>query len=308
MTDLECAQIPTGAAWPKITLVTPSFNQGRFLEETIRSAILQNYPNLEYIIMDGGSSDNSVEIIRRYEPWISFWSSELDDGQSAAINAGFSRATGTVGGWINSDDVLLPGTLYRVARAFLNSQDATCVIGSSEYRSEDGNAVLYVADKIPRSRAELFRCFEGVFVPQPSCFFSIEAFCNVGGVLATFHFAMDLDLWFKLFKVAPPIILEDKLSWMRGHGSSKTFSHQDEMIREIEKVFDVNGAGWRESSPSVPKLIQLRKAENAIVFANGARSRGKRIAACKHVLAAVWHMPRIALTRPWVRALVNLVS
>jgi cellulose synthase/poly-beta-1,6-N-acetylglucosamine synthase-like glycosyltransferase len=90
--------------WPKISIVTPSYNQGRFIEETIRSVLLQGYPNLEYIIIDGGSTDNSVEIINKYEPWLTYWVSEPDRGQSHGINKGFEKATCEVFGWLNSDD------------------------------------------------------------------------------------------------------------------------------------------------------------------------------------------------------------
>ena len=106
--------------WPRITIVTPTYNQGQFIEETIRSILLQNYPNLEYIIMDGGSTDDTVEIIKKYEPWISYWVSEKDKGQSDAINKGSARATGEIFNWINSDDCLTKGALKLVAGRFLD--------------------------------------------------------------------------------------------------------------------------------------------------------------------------------------------
>lgn len=104
--------------WPKISIVTPSYNQGHFIEETIRSILLQNYPNLEYIIMDGGSNDNTVEIIKKYEPWITLWVSEKDKGQANAINKGVDQCTGEIFNWINSDDYLAPDTLLHVANTF----------------------------------------------------------------------------------------------------------------------------------------------------------------------------------------------
>src|SRR5262245_21335405 len=109
------ATLPDGAAWPRITIVTPSYNQAPFLEETIRSVLLQGYPNLEYIIIDGGSSDGSVELMRRYEPWLAYWVSEPDGGQSEAINKGWCSATGTVTTWLSSDDIYTPGALKAVA-------------------------------------------------------------------------------------------------------------------------------------------------------------------------------------------------
>src|SRR5688500_5578389 len=103
---------------PRITIVTPSYNQGRFLEQTIRSVLDQGYPNLEYIIVDGASTDDSVQIIRRYEKHLAWWVSEKDKGQSDALNKGFNRATGDLFGFINSDDYLYPGSLDAVARAY----------------------------------------------------------------------------------------------------------------------------------------------------------------------------------------------
>src|SRR6266511_1227657 len=104
-----------GQDWPRITVITPSYNQGKFIEETIRSILLQGYPDLEYLIIDGGSTDNTVEIIRKYERWLGFWTSEPDRGQSHAINKGLSRATGSLWGWINSDDLLLPDSIGSIA-------------------------------------------------------------------------------------------------------------------------------------------------------------------------------------------------
>jgi glycosyltransferase involved in cell wall biosynthesis len=121
---------PDGAPWPRVTVVTPSFNQARFLEETIRSVLLQGYPHLEYIVLDGGSRDESVDILRRYEPFLSYWTSEKDAGQSDAINKGFRRATGDWIGWQNSDDFYAPGALAQLARTVGAHPAASVIYGS----------------------------------------------------------------------------------------------------------------------------------------------------------------------------------
>src|SRR5579862_8824120 len=108
--------------WPRITVVTPSFQQGRFLEETIRSVLGQGYPNLDYIVIDGGSTDQSVEIIQKYAAQLSYWVSEPDHGQANAVNKGFQRSTGEILGWLNSDDLLLPGALFTIGRAFARNK------------------------------------------------------------------------------------------------------------------------------------------------------------------------------------------
>lgn len=131
---------PVGHTWPRITIVTPSYNQGSFIEETIRSVLLQGYPNLEYIIIDGGSSDDSVALVSRYSEWLSFWVSEPDNGQAAAINKGFKKASGDIWQWINSDDRLAPGALFRVAHLYM-TQPATIIAGACENFWPDGQKI-----------------------------------------------------------------------------------------------------------------------------------------------------------------------
>src|SRR5262245_16909311 len=119
---IETLKLPSvssdGLPWPSISIVTPSYNQGQFIEETIRSVLLQGYPNLEYIIIDGGSKDQTVDIIHKYEPWLTYWVSRKDRGQAHAINDGLRRASGTIFNWINSDDVLAPNALATIALLF----------------------------------------------------------------------------------------------------------------------------------------------------------------------------------------------
>jgi FkbM family methyltransferase len=130
--------MPNGQPWPKISIVTPSYNQAQFLEETIRSVLLQGYPNLEYMVIDGGSADGSVDIIRKYEQWLTYWVSEKDNGQSDAINKGLRRIGGEIFNWINSDDTLLPGALAVVGEWFAQHPKAQVGYGSFRYVKADG--------------------------------------------------------------------------------------------------------------------------------------------------------------------------
>ena len=130
--------MPDGSFWPKISIVTPSYNQGQYLEETIRSVLLQGYPNLEYLIIDGGSTDNSVEIIHKYEPWLHYWISEPDNGQSEAINKGFSKATGDILNFINSDDFLHPRAFEVIAFAYKKGNTTGGYVGGCQRINEEG--------------------------------------------------------------------------------------------------------------------------------------------------------------------------
>jgi glycosyltransferase involved in cell wall biosynthesis len=131
-----------GRDWPRITVVTPSFQQSAYLEECIRSVLMQGYPNLEYIVIDGGSTDGSVEILKKYEAYLSYWQSEKDAGQGDAINQGFDRSTGDILGWINSDDLMLPGALFAVGRTFMLS-NSEIVYGDALNAFEDDRTLQY---------------------------------------------------------------------------------------------------------------------------------------------------------------------
>jgi cellulose synthase/poly-beta-1,6-N-acetylglucosamine synthase-like glycosyltransferase len=132
-TTAALGSLGAGQSLPKITVITPSFNQGRFIEETIRSVLLQHYPNLEYLIYDAGSSDGSVEAIRKYEPWLTFWVSEQDRGQAHAINKGLARASGEIVAWLNSDDTYRPGALAAAAAAATRHPDAAVVYADANW-------------------------------------------------------------------------------------------------------------------------------------------------------------------------------
>lgn len=138
-------KMPDGSEWPRITIVTPNYNYGHFLEETIRSILLQGYPNLEYIIMDGGSADNSIEIIRKYEPWLTYWESKPDRGQPHAINKGLEIATGEIFNWINSDDILSEAVLFHIAT---NIRNYDAFAGAVRDYDEQGNQEVVIQQNL----------------------------------------------------------------------------------------------------------------------------------------------------------------
>ena len=153
--------------WPRISIVTPSYNQGQFLEATIRSVLLQGYPDLEYIIIDGGSKDGSVDVIRKYEKWLRAWVSEKSDGQADAVRKGFDRATEDIAAYLNSDDMYLPGALRRVAARF-GQEPAPDVVYGNLYRIDEFDGVFEEHRQTPFMQWG-FLC-GGFFLHQPSTF------------------------------------------------------------------------------------------------------------------------------------------
>ena len=216
---------PDGTAWPRISIVTPSYNQGQFIEETIRSVLLQGYPNLEYIIIDGGSTDDSVEIIRKYERHLAYWVSEKDRGQSHAINKGLSNITGEIWAYINSDDVYTKGTFARVAEVF-GSTSADWVTGDAAYVTEDGRYVRMLKCQEVWDLADIFETL--VVAPvqvsvQPSNFMSRRLLLEREPFDETLHYCMDMDLQLRLLLSGfKPNVLKDVLCHARLHEASKT--------------------------------------------------------------------------------------
>lgn len=197
----ETAPLPDtmsdGQPWPRVTIVTPSYNQAQFVEEAIRSVLLQGYPNLEYTVIDGGSTDGSVEIIKKYEKWLTYWVSEPDRGQSHAINKGFEKASGVIYGWLNSDDYLLKDALKSVARAYLASPESGAWCGSSLYVDVNGKKTG-VREPPPQLDAETIAAWNENSFAQPATFFSRRAWQQCAPLDENLHYGMDLDLWIRI--------------------------------------------------------------------------------------------------------------
>jgi glycosyltransferase involved in cell wall biosynthesis len=189
--------MPDGAPWPKVSIVTPSLNQGRFIEETIRSVLLQGYPNLELIIVDGGSTDGTIDIIRKYESWITHWVSEPDTGQSDAINKGWKRSSGDILAWINSDDTFCPETIWTVAEMFVQDSEIVLVSGAGNVVDMRGEIVSPPSPPPDMNPYRMIRQCKGVPV-QPSVFFKRRVLKDVGFLDTRLHFVMDWDFWIRI--------------------------------------------------------------------------------------------------------------
>ncbi len=216
--------------WPRITVVTPSFNQGEFLEEAILSVLNQNYPNLEYFIIDGGSTDNSVNIVKKYSDKISWWVSEKDAGQSDAICKGFERANGDLIGWLNSDDVYFPGALMDIARAYVKNQTASLYLGAIATGDKNGRIRQC---SVPSKPLPIFISFGLVAFGQPSTFFNAGLYRKVGGLNKGLYMRMDGDLIYRLLSHYPRAVVVNKMiAFFRWHETSKSTVSVDRYLKE----------------------------------------------------------------------------
>ncbi|MCI0574963.1 MAG: glycosyltransferase [Chloroflexi bacterium] len=207
-------QMPDGSPWPRISVVTPNYNYAHFVEETIRSVLLQGYPNLEYIVIDGGSNDGSVEIVRRYESWLTCWLSESDKGQSQAINKGFAQASGELWGWLNSDDVYYPGALAVVAQ-MLAQHSRTMLVGAATL-TDDPHQLAGREDRRQPDWEEM--AYDGRTFPQPSTFWTADLWELSGPLAQDLHYAMDFELWLRMRPYASNVFFTDALlSYERLH-------------------------------------------------------------------------------------------
>jgi glycosyltransferase involved in cell wall biosynthesis len=220
--------------WPKITIVTPSYNQARFLEATLRSIHDQGYPNLEHIVIDGGSTDGSVEILRRFEDKLAYWVSEPDRGQTDALIKGFSRATGEILAWLNSDDLYEPHTLWEVADFFSRHPEVQFVYGDALWIDTEGR-VLKPKKEIAFSR--FIWLYDHNYIPQPSSFWRREIYEAVGGLDPRFDLAMDADLWIRFAEKTKLVHVRRVWSRMRLYPEQKNqrlraiSDQEDEIIR-----------------------------------------------------------------------------
>ncbi|MFC1868225.1 glycosyltransferase family 2 protein [Thermodesulfobacteriota bacterium] len=244
---------------PKISIVTPSYNQGEFIEATIRSVLDQNYPNLEYIVMDGGSTDGSVDIIKKYANRLTHWESHPDKGQADAIYRGFERATGEILGWVNSDDLLISGCLDKTRRYFATHPEEEWVVGGTILIDRKGGYV-------PNSRGNP-RCnlggrikfhrllFSGCGFNQPASFWRRETFFDVGGFDRSLRFCFDYDLYFRLAQRRPSGNIRDFLACFRKHPASKSNTIQN--IRDAENELLRHKYGRYQKSELYRKSVAM---------------------------------------------------
>jgi ADP-heptose:LPS heptosyltransferase/polysaccharide pyruvyl transferase WcaK-like protein len=233
---------------PKITIVTPSYNQGQFLEECIDSVLSQNYPNLEYIIMDGGSTDNSVEIIQKYEKYLTYWQSRPDGGHYPALDEGFKKSTGSIMAWINSDDKYHKNAFYIAAYVFLMHDPIEWIMGRPTNWNEDGNLRDICAD-VPLWNRQMYlnRQYRDPTIQQESVFWRRSLWEKAGGYIEKkWELAGDLELWRRFFRHAGLTTVNALMGGFRNQPDQKTKKHLDEYFQEAESIIDEEAASFAQ--------------------------------------------------------------
>jgi glycosyltransferase involved in cell wall biosynthesis len=219
---------------PLVSILTPSFNQARFLEETILSVLAQDYPNLEYLIVDGGSTDGSGEIIQRYTGRIAWWVSEQDEGQTDAINKGFAHAKGEILAWLNSDDTYLPGAVSAAVKSLEAHPEAALVYADANLVDEQNLTI----GQFPAKQTDLKHLLCGsVHIPQQTTFFRASYWQQVAPLDPSFQFAMDYDLWVRLAKLAPLVYIPGLWANFRLHGEGKSLTMDERCYPEMLRVY-----------------------------------------------------------------------
>lgn len=252
---------------PLVSIVTPSYNQGAFIEDAIRSVLNQDYARIEYIVADGGSTDGTLSILRKYEDRLT-WFSEPDKGQSDAINKGFQRSHGEILAWLNSDDTYLPGAVRTAAHYLAVDPEVAMVYGDCNMVDEQGQVVgqsIWVED------FDLRRLVEDLdYIYQPTTFFRRQAFEGVGMLDIGLHYCMDYDLWIRIGKKYPVRHIPHVLANIRVYPQTKTASGGEERWQEVFEVSQRHGGGI-----FAPRYHHAERAYYYIRSGSGRLGKGK---------------------------------
>jgi glycosyltransferase involved in cell wall biosynthesis len=273
---------------PSVSIVTPSFGQAAYIEATIRSVLEQDYPRLEYMVVDGGSTDGTIEVLRRYEPRLR-WISEPDRGQADAIMKGFSRAGGEILAWLNSDDTYAPGAIAAAAGYFAEHPQVGVVYGNADFIDAAGGRIGRCQHVEPFSRHRLLHYSD--FIVQPAVFFRRSVFESVGGLDRSLCWAMDYDLWLKLSERTQFAFIGQVLANYRWLDTSKTGSGGRERIEEVLRVVRRHGAR------GLPAFFRLETIRLDLRDAAAAARRGcvgEAVSKFTAATATLFSSPRVA--------------
>lgn len=295
---------------PLVSIVTPSLNQAKYIEETMLSVFNQDYPYIEYIVIDGGSTDGSQAIIDKYESRLTYWSSERDRGQSHAINKGLARASGEVVAWLNSDDVYFPGAIRTVVEAF-SSSHVGIVSGACRFISQTGNFIC----SVPASRRDVYDELKQPTILQPNTFFRRSLWEKVGGLDEALHYSMDTDLWVRLLSITTLKPILETIATYRLHAASKTgaISAKALFARDWLRIVDkyIDSEDGSKIPPAIRRQILSRRFLHYLETLDPQCEEARRIAArigeIRPQLSLREIVDELALTTPY-RLLDRMLS
>ncbi|MBI2758595.1 MAG: glycosyltransferase [Chloroflexi bacterium] len=288
-----------------VSIITPSFNQSAYLEQTMKSVLEQDYRDVEYIVVDGGSTDGSVDIIQKYSSRLAFWTSERDRGQAEAINKGFARARGEIVAWLNSDDYYLPGAISSAVKIFVQNPDAVLIYGDMLAVDENGETTNTL--KYQQLTLEDLLCFQ--IIGQPAVFMRRAALEKTGGLDTSFHFLLDHQLWIKFAAQGSIIHINQTWSAARYHAQAKNRLKAAEFGRE---AFLILKSVERDNNlaPVLARVARRATASAHRVDARYLLDSGQSWPALKAWTHALFIHPPTALARMnlFVSALLNLAG
>jgi glycosyltransferase involved in cell wall biosynthesis len=285
-----------GRNLPVITIVMPSYNQGQFIAEAIDSVLAQDYPAVEFTVIDGGSTDTTLDVLRSYGERV-HWTSGPDKGQSDAINRGFLAASGKYIAWLNSDDRYVPGAISRAVEMLEADQSAALVYGNGEYINRDGVVTETPTEVQPWSMERLLNY--GDFVFQPSAFFRRDAYLEVGGLNLDLHYCMDYDLWIRLGQKYQVRYVQQTLSQARIYAETKSATGGFPRLVEVERMLRSHGGKGLPKGMRRDMYVQLRRAlGSAVEKRQFLRAAGLAVRISPYAFGAMrWQLRRLRARR-----------
>lgn len=243
-------KMPDGSEWPRISIITPTYNYGRFLEETIRSVLLQGYPNLEYIIIDGGSTDNTVDIIRKYQDYLTYWISEPDEGQTDALNKGYRYCTGQIFAWLNADDAYTDSNCFKDV-GLIFKEGYGLIIGRCLNVDGLGKPInitqKFNGYSVPQTFDDYVKFWSFIPFPQPAVFISTALIKHCFDLDKSLYYAMDYQLFLRVLSLKPKVMFSEKM-WVtfKYHGENKTLKDHRGLseLRQVSLSEAKKSYGW----------------------------------------------------------------
>ena len=300
------AKMPNGSEWPLISIVTPSYNQGEFIEETIRSVLLQGYPSLEYIIIDGGSSDRSLEVIKKYGQYLSYWVSEPDKGPADAINKGWQKTSGAIIAYLNSDDVYFPTTLATVAETFQQNHGTKIICGNELKVNQLG----LVISKSHIEKVDYLSLLNLNFISQPATFIQKSVLTSVGTIDREVKYTFDFELWLRITRLYSVECIPKFLAVTRWHTDTITLTQRssigDELVQIITREIN-NHSIQLERLEKRKILFQVHRLAMKLHLENQKMLSAAKYAAIAFYYCSSFHLAK-NITKQYLKSMLRLLK